>query len=461
MKAKFKESRLALISLFLALEVVLFIALDFGNVGSVFKGLAFILAAILAPYFFEEMKLDLGRGLYVLLMPILFYALVTMVAPAYGSYPEMYSNEVFMRLSFIARLVNLLGVLALLLLGYFIGKSGVFATKHIYIVILAGLAAPVLISLLATLINYGFFHSLLYKNMVTYYGGEEYEVIQQASMLYGFKMMTGDLDVLATMAVIIASAGFGLLFIGKDKDKFTLISLAIVSAIGVITLILTGSFIALLYLLPAFIFALLTKFNLLKKLKNKITLWIVVGLVVVGVIVFVLTAYNVFNLQTVWQSNRVTRKLLFNGYMQRFYIVFKEAVGFRNLYGYFITIILGDKIFPTGNFLFDVMWMDGLIGFIALFAFLVMFVVRLVKHFMKDKDEMILKVVLISVLLTAFFRFMLHYPFNIFIYKEFNAINNFPLINSPIFLVTIFTAGYIFVLKEDKTEEEVVPHEEN
>ena len=85
MKDKIRESKLALISLFLALEVVLFIALDFGNIGPVFKALAFLLTAILAPFFFEEMKVDLGQGLYVLLMPILFYALVTLVAPAYGS----------------------------------------------------------------------------------------------------------------------------------------------------------------------------------------------------------------------------------------------------------------------------------------------------------------------------------------------------------------------------------------
>lgn len=77
---------------------------------------------------------------------------MTLVAPAYGSYPEMYSNEVFMQLPFITRLINLLGIVGLLLLGYFIGKSEVFATKHIFIVILAGLAAPVLISLLLHLL---------------------------------------------------------------------------------------------------------------------------------------------------------------------------------------------------------------------------------------------------------------------------------------------------------------------
>ncbi|OQC10529.1 MAG: hypothetical protein BWX74_00602 [Tenericutes bacterium ADurb.Bin087] len=460
MKVKIRESRLALISLFLALEVVLFIALDFGNIGTVFKGLAFILAAILAPFFFEEMKLDLGQGLYVLLMPILFYALVTMVAPAYGSYPEMYLNEVFMQLSFITRLINLLGVVSLLLLGYFIGKSEVFATKHIFIVVLAGLAAPVLVSLFATLINYGFFHPLVYKNLVTYYSGQEYDVASQASLLYGFRIMVGDLKALASMAVIIASAGLGLLFLNEQKDKFTIISLAIISAIGLLTLILTASFAALIYLLPALIFALLLKFDLLKKLKNKVTLGVVLGLVAIGTLIFLLTAYNVFNLQVVWQTNRITRKLFFNGYMQRFYIVFKEAVGFRNLYGYFVMTLNGNKIFPTGNFLFDVMWMDGLIGFLALFAFLVIFVMRLVKYFNKDKDDKILKVVLISVLLTAFFRFMLRYPFNIFTYEDFRAINYFPIINSPIFLLIVFIAGCVFVVKEEHKDEEEVTHEE-
>jgi ABC-type enterochelin transport system permease subunit len=163
----------------------------------------------------------------------------------------------------------------------------------------------------------------------------------------------------------------------------------------------------------------------------------------------------------VWQTNRVTRKLFFNGYMQRFYIIFKEAFGFRNLYGHFAMTVEGYKVFPSGNFLFDAMWIDGLIGFVALLAFFVMFVIRLVKYFNKDKDERVLKVVLISVLLTAFFRFMLRYPFKIFTYQEFSDINNFPLINSPLFLVTVFIAGYVFVLKEDKKiEEEEVTHAE-
>ena len=461
MKDKIRESKLALISLFLALEVVLFIALDFGNIGPVFKALAFLLTAILAPFFFEEMKVDLGQGLYVLLMPILFYALVTLVAPAYGSYPEMYSNEVFMQLPFITRLINLLGIVGLLLLGYFIGKSEVFATKHIFIVILAGLAAPVLISLFATLINYGFFHPLVYKNLVTYYAGHEYEVSSQASLLYGFRIMVGDLKALASMAVIITSAGIGLLFVNEKKDKFTIISLVVISAVGVLTLIFTASFAALIYLLPALIFALLLKFDLLKKFKNKVTLGVVIALVGIGAIIFLLTAYNIFNLQAVWQTNRVTRKLFFNGYMQRFYIIFKEAFGFRNLYGHFAMTVEGYKVFPSGNFLFDAMWIDGLIGFVALLAFFVMFVIRLVKYFNKDKDERVLKVVLISVLLTAFFRFMLRYPFKIFTYQEFSDINNFPLINSPLFLVTVFIAGYVFVLKEDKKiEEEEVTHAE-
>ena len=56
---------------------------------------------------------------------------------------------------------------------------------------------------------------------------------------------------------------------------------------------------------------------------------------------------------------------------------------------------------------------------------------------------------------------MLRYPFKNFTYQEFSDINNFPLINSPLFLVTVFIAGYVFVLKEDKKiEEEEVTHAE-
>ena len=457
MKKELQNKTLVLIALFLTLELILFIALDFGRLGTVFNMFAFVLVALLAPFFFKAMKVDLAKGLYILLMPILFYSFVTLLAPAYGTMDVVYNNETLMNYSFLDKAATLFGAISILLLGYLLRKSKVFLPKHVYIVILAGLTAPILISLFATLINYGFFHTIIYQGKVNFYGGSSYLITKQASYLYGFKIMTIDINVLLSGALIIASAGLGLLLAKKELHKFELISLSLISAIGVLTIILTGSFLTLLFLLPAIIFALIVRFNLFRYFKNKITLYIVIGLLALGSLIFVLNAFNVSNINNIWASNKVTRKLFLNGYMLRFYYVFREAFTFRNILGDFRNTIGIDNIFPTGNFLFDAMWIDGLLGFLFLAAFLIIFGINLVKYYINDNDDKVLKVMLVSVLLTMFFRFMLFNPFHQYLYKEFQGANHFPLNRSPYFLVVLFLAGYTFFVKEEVE----VSHEEN
>lgn len=446
MKKEFKNKTLVLISLFLALELILFIALDFGGIGPIFKILVLVMVAILIPSFFQDLRDDLGRGLYILLLPLLFYGIVTMFAPAYGTLEVVYANETFLNLSIFDKLVNLFGIVGILLLGYVIRKSGVFSAKHVYIVVLAGLAAPILISLFATLVNYGFFHTIIYRGQVNFYGGAPYRIVDQASYLYGFKILTIDIDFLLSGAVIIASAGLGLLFANKETSKLEIISLSIISAIGLLTIILTGAFITLLFLLPAIVFGLIVRFNLLKKIKKPFyyTLAALFGL---GVLVFVITAFNLFGIQEIFSSNPVTRKLFLNGYFLRFYHVLVEALSLRNIMGDFRNSISGVDIFPTGNFVFDSMWLDGLLGSAVLLTFIVIFVINLIRYFGHESDNKLLKVTLMSVLMTMFFRFMLFYPFRQLMFKEHQANNMFPLISSPYFLITIFFAGYVFTSK--------------
>lgn len=457
MKKELQSKTLVLISLFLALELILFIALDFGRLGLVFNILAVLLVAILAPFFFNAMKVDLAKGLYILLMPILFYGMVTLLAPAYGTMDIMYNNETFMQYNLFEKIIYLIGAISIILIGYFIRKSGVFKAKHVYIVILAGFTAPLLVSLFATLINYGFFHTLIYKGKINFYGGSAYLVVKQASYLYGFKIMTVDINVLLTNAVIVASSGLGLLLAKKDVHKFELISLSIMSAIGLLTIILTGSFLTLIFLLPAILFALFIKFNLFRYVNNKISAYIVIALVALGALIFTLNAFNLSNINNIWANNPVTRKLFLNGYMLRFYYVFREAFTFRNVLGDFRNSIGTERIFPTGNFLFDAMWIDGLLGFLFLLTFLVIFTINLIKYFMNKNDDKVLKLMLVSVLLTIFFRFMLFYPFNQYLYKEFQDVNHFPLNHSPYFLILLFLAGYTFYVKQEVE----VAHEEN
>lgn len=458
MHDKLQNNKLGLIALFLTIEIMLFIAFDFAGAGIILKGSAIILAAVLVPVFLNEIKTDLSEGLYMLIMPLLIYGVVTMLAPAYIKQPSgSTASLTFMGYSLFSRIISGISLVALLLLGYFMRKSRLFAAKYVYIMIIGAFAVPVLISLIATLANYGFFHTLIYKGYVNYYNGVAYRVDNQASFLVGFQIMTVDINVLANSALFILSIGLGLLFFKPHSDKFEFVSLAIISGIGLLTIVLLGKLTMLIFLLPAIIFALLAKFNLLSKINKSILMMTLGGLFAFGLLIFVLTAFNVLNITALWQSNRLLRKLFYNSKMIRYYEVFRFSFANFNFLGQYSNWTDTTKVFPTGSFIFDVLWIDGIVGFLAIIAFLFLLIKVVVNHFKNNDDALGYKVMIVSFLLTVFARYIFFYPFNHYTYDEFRSVDNFPLISAPIFLVLIFFTGYMFSTKKDA---EVV-HEEN
>ena len=457
MKNKSRVENIRLLTLFLALELMLFIAFDLGNIGVVLKGIAIVFALILLPLFWKETKADLASGLYFLLMPLFFYGVFLLLSPAYGKYDGFAGPSItIMNYSMFERLISAFALLAIILLGYFLQKSRVFSTKVVYITLLAGLTLPLLISLIATLATFGFFHTLLYAGKVIFYNGQAYSVANQASLLVGFKLMNVDIDVLINSALFITSVATGLIFIKKDTNKYVTITLSVVGGIGLLTIVLTGSFLSLIFLLPALIFALLKRFELLKKLDNKITGFVILGVLGAGLLVFILGAFNVFNIQGFYQRVPLLRKLLFNSYMQRFYLIFSESFRSFTLTGFASNYVGGTKVFPSHSLFFDVLWIDGLVPFLLLMAFFVLAIIAIYRYFKESEDDVILKVAVISVFITIFIRSLLNYPFNKFIFDEDMAKNNFPLINQPEFLVFVFLVGYMF---KTKNRPEVVSNE--
>lgn len=453
MDEKLKNNRIVLISLFIAVEIMLLIALDLGGGSLIFKGVAALLAVILSIYLWKALAVDLSEGLYITLLPIVFYGFVTISAVAYGPpwFDNTGINTTVMNFPLWERVINMLGLIAIMLLGYFLRKTNVFSQRTVFLLIFAGLAVPVLISLFATLINYGFFHTIVHRDSVIFYGAQAYPIANQASMVVGFKIMTVDRSVLVTNALFITSGALGLLFLNKEKDRNDLLIISLISGIGLLTIILIGSLTSLLYLLPALIFVLLVKFNITKYFKNKIaliTLSVSLGL---GLLIFLTTAYNIFDVQALWQGNAITRKLFMNGKITRFYAIFVNGFTFDNFYGnvshlapYGTTNI---NVFPSGNVFFDSLWLDGILGVLALGVFAVFLIYRTYKYFVESSDGKHYKVMLVSFLLTIFAHYMFKYPFSPYIFQEDALINFFPLINNPIFLVTVFFAGYIFMSK--------------
>lgn len=426
---------------FLSLEVMLFIVSNFADSLFFLKGISILIFLLLIPFYWKDIKNDFSKGLFDIIIPLVFYGFVVALAPSYGTGDAALN---VLNFTIFQKIINLLSLVSIALTGYLIRKSKLFSSHAVYLVILCGLALPVFISLIATLINYGFFHTLLYKNKVVFYEGQAYNLSQQVSFLYGFGIHTVSVNVLTTSGLLLASIGLALVFLSKNIKKHELIIFVVIAFIGISSLVLTGTFLALLFLLPSVVFLLIIKFNLMRYLKLKPVKFTLLGLAVAGVLIFVLTAFNVGNIQDFLSQNVITRKLLLNSYFKKFYVVLVEAISFRNITGtYYMHYTDYSKVFPTGNVLFDVMWMDGLFGFLAVAAFIILFIRVLVKNYKFGSEDKMFKIALICGFLTIFTAYMLIYPYNQFVYDELSAYDKFPLINSTVFLSAVFFSGFL------------------
>lgn len=449
-KLKFEQKVLPLL-MFFATELMLLVTLNFGNFGLYLRIIAFLITALLIPVFWKKLELDLANGLFMLLAPLLIYGLVIMLSPAYGTNSQYAESLIFMQRSPFQLVVNVLGVVAFLLLGYFVNLTKIIKREHALVSLFAGVALMLFISLIATIFNYGFFHTLKYAGKVIFYNGIAYNVSNQASLLIGFNIATVNVNVLINLALFLSSLAIGLIFFDKKMSKLLFISLIVAGSLGVLTLFVLAAFKPILFLIPSLAVALLFKFKLQNHKAVKISVYALVGLFAFGVLIFTLIAFNVLNLQTFLASNSFTRRLFLNGYLNKFYLTFTELLNFSFPFGNpYVFSENSIVVFPTGNIIFDSMRIDGLFGVILLLA-VIFFIGKTVVNFVRNNDEhQGLTFALVSFVITLFIRYMFHYPFQMYIFtKDYWSINYFPLIEDSIFALVLFMTGLIFTIKSE------------
>lgn len=454
------------LAIFLAVELMFLIGFNFGDFALIWRILAFVLAAVLVPVLFKELDTSLTRGLFLVLAPLFLYTIITLFAPAYKTGETESVRVILMQRSVFTLLFNVLGLLSIVLLGYFVSRSNVIKSIYVVLVLFGGLALLLFISLIITLVNYGPFYRLIYKDQVNFYHGQPYNVVIQSSYLLGFKIITADYRVLSNLGLSLSVLSLGFLFLTDFKDKVVVIGISVIAGIGLLTLVLLPDFIALIFLLPAVVLGLILKFKVYKIKGFNIALYVALGVICLLAAIFLLTAFNAFNITSLLAQNKLTRKLFLNGIFTRFYGVLRESLQSNFIFGLNSTNMVdslgyptGDKVFPTGNILFDALRIDGIFGFLFLSAFFVLAAVTLVRYWRKSQHEDAIKFMLIAFVLTVFARFMFYYPFNIYVFtNDFWQIDYFPFIESSYFALFAFIIGYAHV---DQTKKEIITTEEN
>lgn len=453
------KSKVVPITLFLVIELMLLVAFNLGNLGIAYRGIALVLAVILLPNYFKTLGEDLAKGFLFVFLPLVLYLLTVVFSPVFLKQNELIPSQsvTLLNRGFFSLLMTFVGALAFFLLGYFVSNTKVLAKNNFIYLIYGGISMLLLISLLATLINYGFFHTVIYQGKVNFYEAVAYPISTQANLLLGFSIQTVERHVLTTLALLALTPIFGLMFMRDNKRKLYLYALIGFAIIGALTLLDFVAYKDLIFLLPALLLAIMLKFNLHKKKYFKHVMFTGLGLILLAIFVGVLASFEVSFIVKLLESNALTKKLFYNGYVQKYMGIIKEAFDFRYIFGnpYIYTEYLPIyQTFPSGNLLLDIIRETGLMGGLFFVLFIIVSVKIIIAYVKSDKDNTLTKFLILGFLVTLFTRYMVFYPFNQLAFKDsYWHINYFPFVESKEFAICLFLIGYMYVTKSTNLEE--------
>ncbi len=426
---------------FFVLEVLALTAFNLANVANLFRIVAFLLVLALLPFGFVFFKKEDIKSLIILLVPICVYA-ITMA----------FSNFAFFSYNIVTQVGIALGLIAFFVLGVLARKISSLKAETVILVLGCALGLLVFISLGYTLIRYGFFHSLIYKDLYYYYEGETYPVFSEAKFLFGFNFEETKLTYVSMFGVILTNGIYGLLFINyKDNKKGFLICLSL-GLLGLLSLILVPNLWALLLLLPSLVLALLIRFYPKKILWQKtlrIIFYSFISIFSLLVLVFIINATQfTFISEPIKNNAFLNRCFNTSGFSKPFadaiFIMTRKEFlfgvtqdslnSFNAAHGTILNIPL------TGSFVFDACYEGGVFAFIAVATISVISFISLINYFKKSDDQMFVKIIILSFILSLFI-------YTNLTYEELPLAHNnyyFSFVNETLILIMLFLIGYTF-----------------
>jgi len=428
---------------FLILEVVALTAFNFGNISYIF-GLAGSLLAIVG-FVFCFLPAKNKKDFLLLLIPVGILFLISGIG-SFNSYSKSFST--------LGNLSLFLSLPAFLVLGFSVRKLEDVKPKTVLFVVGGGLAAITLFGLFSTMIEYGFFYSLIYKKTPNYYyNGIPYDVTKEMFWLSGFEFGEVYIEYGSLFAVLCASFLPGLLFISPKKNRNDFIICTLIGGIGLLTLLIIPNLLAVLVVALASAFAFALKF--LKNHKKVqeilgILFLVVIGLGLIFFIVALANAASGFKftgfLDRVFVSNRIMLKC-----QPVLKVVFSKVDGkLVNLFG-LQSYITNETTLLTETNIFEVELLKevGLVGtglFLIFMGFVGYFVWKYLRH---GKDDEFVKSIIIVTLISFF---AISSISNAVIIAPHNDVSYYPFLRSSTFLVILFLLGFVY--GSPKKEEE-------
>lgn len=342
-------------------------------------------------------------------------------------------------------------------LGYQCRELEGFDLKKIIQIVYKLLAFWMLINLFITLIKFGPFYGLIYKNKYFFEYGKlaRLPIDQMAFMFLGFKVERVSVQFFVLFAGILSSAILGLFFVTFKQDKRSFLTYLICGCVGLLCLLFTLNKQSLLVYIPLLIaFSLIVLFakGIIKFNKvTKIVIYSLCGVAGILFILFVLNALSVQPLADAIVGNKFFNKIFNDNRYSKAYkdiisTVFKEKL-FTGFTGY---LIGKDSLVLSGSWLFDTLLIGQLFGWVFFITFVVLIFVRYVQYYKVSKEEKSSKVLLLCFILSTLLITLVGY-------NSIPSANNelyFPIYLIAPFLVLLIIYGYLGKdNKEEKTNE--------
>lgn len=438
---------------FLAFEFFALIAFNYSGSFVLFGSLSLALCLLLVLFNIAEIKTKGLSSVALFFIPLFLFVLLTAV----GNYNTVHT-KVFGHFSWAETVFIPLGLLAMAFNGYLLSIDKNFKLKTFITVIFSALAVYVLINFIYNLISFGAFYPVIYKGYYLYYSGikSELPVNEFAYVLEGFKFVEVKMAHYVLFPLLLLSSSVMLLFTSPKKEKGYFITYSVFTLLALFALAFIPSLLSLGGIIATTLLVLviyLGKTYVKTRKVFKIILFILLGLALLGYLFYVIAVAtgmsNSFTgiLDRIFNSNRYARRV------NPILINLFSSSKFLGFYGNQTAPSIIDEVSLSGFFIFDSFMTSGVIGALAIFAFIFLGFKSFKKYFYSHKDEFRLQATMLLFLIvfvgySAFFNegeYTLYYN----VYK--------PLYLTSPFIIMIFMLSYVICksrvdIKEPKEE---------
>lgn len=436
-----KKSSLVLLGLFLSMEAIGFSATGSNILAMVGK---IIFVALLFMCGFVLLKNLSKKDLKSIIIPlglVIFFTFTTLLSKP--------NNQLF---GVFQNVLTSFAILGAFILGMFLNR---YQDKKdvIFLSLFAVLGLYVLINLIATLANYGFFHTLLYADKYYYYNAIRYSISNEVKMITNsfINFRPVSIAYYSLFTTLLSSILPALLFINiKDKRRF-FVALGL-GSLGVLSNVLLGNFSALLYLIAPTLLGLYFKFIHSRFKGNKkfeiVRKVIFIGLLVVASLFFIFALLLAINASDIGFANKIANNAVLNKifndnrFVNELYLIenkvktssLENILKGTNFFGFDLTKGTQDTFLVNQPYMeMEVLRTQGILGFIAFFLIIVFAIYRVHKYINDSKDGYDYKTVIISFLLV----FISYYSLNA---------DSFPLvIKEDLDYYGLFTHGLVYI----------------